>query len=295
MFGLTSSDSKIHDLDQLHKDILLDMLQVVDAICQKHNIRYTLFAGTALGAVRHQGFIPWDDDLDIVMLRSDYDRFLEIAETELDQEKYYLQKEFSAHWPMFFSKLRKNNTACIERYIPKDDETHQGIYIDIFPCDNLSDSCVIRKIQFLASKVVIAKSLDRRGYLTDSILKKVFIAVCRCLPLRLMYKITCANNSKNTKFVHTFLGASSKYKKSVYPREWFTNISYMKFADKEYPVSAHYDALLTQLYGDYMTPHTPDERKCKVHADLVDTEKSYTEYLEWQKQQKITVYTRSIR
>lgn len=283
------------ELNQLHKNIMLDMLRITDAICKKHNIKYMLFAGTALGAVRHQGFIPWDDDLDIVMLRSEYNRFLEVAEIELDKEKYYLQKEFSSHWPMFFTKLRKNNTACMERYIPKDDKTHQGIYIDIFPCDNLSDSHIIRKIQFLASKVVIAKSLDKRGYLTDSIGKKAFMLFCRCLPLKLMHKITCGNDLKNTKLVHTFLGASSKYKKSVYPREWFTNVVYTKFGDEEYPISAYYDEMLTQLYGDYMTPHTPDERKCKVHADLVDTEKSYTEYLEWQKQQKITVYTRSIR
>ena len=278
-----------------HQRVLLELLQEFDRVCKKHNIKYVLFAGSALGAVRHQGFIPWDDDLDVVMMRSEYNRFLEVAIEELDAEKYFLQKEFSDHWPMFFSKLRKNNTACMERYTPKDKETHQGIYIDIFPCDNLSDNFVVRKMQFLASKVVVAKSLDRRGYLTDSSLKKCFMFGCRCLPSRLMHKLACFCNTKKTKYVHTFFGASSKYKKSVYPREWITESCMMPFEDGEYPVSVHYDALLTLLYGDYMTPHTPDERACKVHANLVDTEKSYTEYLDWQKQQKITVYTRSIR
>lgn len=278
-----------------HQIALLELLQIVDTICKKNKIGYMLFAGTALGAVRHQGFIPWDDDLDVVMMRSEYNRFLEVAIEELDAEKYYLQKEFSDHWPMFFSKLRKNNTACMERYTPKDKETHQGIYIDIFPCDNLSDNFVVRKIQFLASKVVVAKSLDRRGYLTDSSLKKCFMFGCRCLPLRLMHKLACCDNLKKTKYVHTFFGASSRYEKSIYPREWITETCLKPFENGEYPVSVYYDELLTQLYGDYMTPHTPDERKCKVHADLVDTEKSYTEYLEWQSKQKITVYTRSIR
>lgn len=67
-----------------------------------------------------------DDDLDIIMLRPEYDRFLALVPNELDSTAYYLQREFSEHWPMFFTKLRKNGTACIERYIPRDPLTHQG-------------------------------------------------------------------------------------------------------------------------------------------------------------------------
>lgn len=92
---------------QKHQGIMFQMLCELDAICRRNNINYMLFAGSALGAVRHKGFIPWDDDLDIVMLREDYDRFLFVAPNELDSKQYYLQKEFSSHWPMFFSKLRK--------------------------------------------------------------------------------------------------------------------------------------------------------------------------------------------
>lgn len=282
-------------MDKRYKEVLLELLSELENVCRKYNIQYMLFAGTALGAIRHHGFIPWDDDLDIVMLRDDYNRFLDVAIQELDLEKYYLQKEFSEHWPLFFSKLRKNNTACMERYIPKDKAIHQGIYIDIFPCDNLSDNRVIGKMQFWASKVVIAKSLDRRGYLTGSILKKIFMLFCRCMPLMPFHKFACGYHFKNTKCVHTFFGASSKFQKSVYSREWLTDVAFKSFENREYPVSRHYDALLTRLYGDYMTPPPPHERKCKVHADLVDTEHSYTDYLDWQENQKITVYTRSIR
>ena len=145
-----------------HQALLLEMLKDFDAACRKHAIRYQLFAGTALGAVRHKGFIPWDDDLDVILLRSEYDRFFEEAAPELDPERYYVQREGGPHWPMQFSKLRRNNTACMEKYHPKDPCIHQGVYIDIFPCDNLSDAPAMRQLQFAAAKVVIATGASPR-------------------------------------------------------------------------------------------------------------------------------------
>lgn len=103
-----------------HQTLLLEMLKDFDAVCRKHHISYQLFAGTALGAVRHHGFIPWDDDVDVILMRSEYDRLLTEAAGDFDPERYYVQRENSAHWPMQFSKLRRNHTACIEKYHPKD-------------------------------------------------------------------------------------------------------------------------------------------------------------------------------
>ena len=278
-----------------HQKMMYQMLQEVDSICRKNKIRYMLFAGSALGAVRHQGFIPWDDDLDIVMLREDYERFLFAAENELDPETYYLQKEFSEHWPMFFSKLRRNGTACIERQILKDPELHQGIYIDIFPCDNLSDNPVVRRLQFLASKAVIAKSVYRRGYLTDSIVKKVFIQICRLLPLKSLWRFVKMSRKGNTKQVHTFFGGASRYEKNVYPRAWFESVTLLPFEDGSFPVSVYYDKLLTKLYGDYMTPLPEEQRGCKIHGEIVDLEHSYKDYIGIQSTLEFKEYTRSIR
>lgn len=122
------------EINELQK-IQLSMLKDFDAVCQRHRISYQLFSGTALGAVRHKGFIPWDDDIDVVVLREDYKRFFNSASKELDSNKYYVQRELSEHWPMFFSKLRLNGTTYIEKYHSHDARIHQGIYIDIFPCD----------------------------------------------------------------------------------------------------------------------------------------------------------------
>lgn len=277
-----------------HQAVLLELLGEFDRICKKHNIPYTLFAGTALGAVRHKGFIPWDDDVDVVMLRADYDKFMEVAPKEVS-EKYYVQSEFSNHWPLHFSKLRKNNTTCLEKYHPKDPEIHQGIYIDLFPCDNASSNDLIRRIQFLCARIVLAKTMSKRGYETDSLLKKVFIACCKLLPLKLCHRIVLQRKNSQSQKVHTFFGGSCVYKKGVYPREWITETVDMQFEHLTLPVSAHYDELLTTAYGDYMTLPPEEDRKCKVHAILVDTEKSYTHYRHYRDDMDFDVYTRSIR
>lgn len=277
-----------------HQQVMLELLRELDRVCVKHTIPYMLFAGSALGAVRHRGFIPWDDDLDVILLRDDYDRFLRFAPAELDNQ-FFLQAEYSNHWPMFFSKLRKNGTACMEKFVPRDRNQHQGIYIDIFPADALSDNNIIARLQFIASKVVIAKCLYRRGYLTDSVEKRIFMQFCRVLPIAPFRHFAQGPRRKNTFRVHSFFGASHSYEKSVFPREWFTETEQNIFEGDYYPVSCHSDALLTTLYGDYMTASPPDEREKKVHAVLVDTDHSYEMYLDWQSRQQYDVYTRSIR
>lgn len=278
-----------------HQKMMLEMLNEVDCICKKNNIKYMLFSGTLLGAVRHQGFIPWDDDLDIVIMRPEYERFLEIAPLELDKKKYYLQKEFTEHWPMFFSKLRRNNTACIERYIPKDTETHLGVYIDIFPCDNLADNFAKRRFQFFASKIVIAKALDARGYLTKNYVKKLFILLCRMIPEESMRRIVKREKDRQSAWVHVFFGASSRYQKSIFPREWLSCVTKGTFEKGEYPISVHSSEILTVMYGNYLTPTPPSQRGKKVHAEIVDLEHSYKKYLGIQKKMTFREHSRSIR
>lgn len=282
------------EINELQK-IQLSMLKDFDAICQKHRISYQLFSGTALGAVRHKGFIPWDDDIDVVMLREDYERFFDSASKELDSNKYYVQREFSEHWPMFFSKLRLNGTTYIEKYHSHDARIHQGIYIDIFPCDNLSDSRLMQKLQYIASKIVIAKSLYTRGYETNSTVKKCFMQFCRILPTEPFKRLCIRRNDSSSLKVHTFFGGGKKFERSIFFREWFEQSVKMRFEDSEFPVSAHYDEMLRVMYGDYMILPTLEQRVCKRHAAIVDINKPYTFHLEEQRNMKIEKYTESIR
>lgn len=276
-----------------HQQVLYELLEELDRICRKYQIPYQLFAGSALGAVRHGAIIPWDDDLDVVMLRKDYQRFLEAARKEA-AALYYIQEEYTDHWPMFFSKLRKNGTTCIERYIPKDPQTHCGIYIDIFPCDNLAEG-IWGIVQFALSRMVIARGLDRRGYATDSGLKIMLLRISRLMPVEWFCRVVRRSGDDDSRMVHTFFGGSSSFAKSVYPREWFTETVMLPFGRGMYPVSAHYDALLERLYGEYMTPLPESLRSSKVHAVFVDTECSYEAYWPMRQRMRITEHTRSIR
>lgn len=278
-----------------HQAMMLEMLKDFDAVCRKHDIKYQLFAGTALGAVRHGGFIPWDDDVDVILLRSEYERFFEEASADLDLEKYYVQREFGEHWPMQFSKLRRNNTACIEKYHPKDKQVHQGVYIDIFPCDNLSDNRIIRYLQFAASKVVIAKSLYARGYETNNIVKKAFMQLCRPIPTAILHKLCIREKDASSKMVHSFFAAARRYGKNIYPREWITESIQLSFEDGIFPVSKYYDQLLTTLYDDYNIPPRPEERICKTHACILDLHNSYERYIEAQNDMEFETLSRSIR
>lgn len=279
---------------QEHQAAILQILQEFDRICTQNDIPYCLFAGTLLGAVRHEGFIPWDDDLDVLMFRKDYEKFLRIAGRVLDKNRFFLQAEFSEHWPMFFSKLRMNGTTCLERCHPKDPQCHQGIYIDIFPCDDAASTGLLRRWQFLCSKVVIAKCLDKRGYDTDSTAKKIFMFFCRLLPIKPFWH-ACVKSRPDSMYVHTFLASAKSYKKNVLPREWLQETVPMKFAGKLYPCPVHADEILTCLYGDYMTPLPESERKYKEHALLVDVNCSYEAYEHYRDGMTFDVLTRSIR
>ena len=277
-----------------HQKALLQLLEEFDRVCRQLDIPYILFAGSLLGAVRHQGFIPWDDDIDVMMLRPDYERFLQQADTVLNHRIFFLQKEFSRHWPMFFSKLRLNNTTCLEKYHPKDPASHQGVYIDIFPCDNAAKTGFGRNIQFLASKVVIAKGLDQRGYATDNVGKKLFMAFCRILPRKPFLNLSKGGSDRSEK-VHSFYAAARSYNKNVYPRQLLTQPMEAKFEGRSYTIARDYDTLLRILYGDYMQIPPPEKRVRKGHTILVDLNNSYEKYENYRDGMKFEVYTRSIR
>lgn len=139
-----------YDIDTLHKHILQIMLSV-DRVCREHEIRYYCWAGTMLGAVRHHGFIPWDDDMDICMPRPDYDRFMEHAHEWLPRPLEALSIETSATFPGSFGKIVDSSTTLIER---GHSDYLAGIYIDVFPIDGVPASSLMRRIAVTRYKLL---------------------------------------------------------------------------------------------------------------------------------------------
>ena len=123
------------DIKEIQNQQLM-ILKELDRICQKHNIKYHLMGGTLLGSIRHKGFIPWDDDIDVSMIRADYEMFLDVCGRELNSGYFLQTNKTDKNYIMQFAKLRKNHTLFIEKSM-NDLDIHHGIYIDIFPLDNI--------------------------------------------------------------------------------------------------------------------------------------------------------------
>ena len=142
--------------------------------------------------------------------------------------------------------------------------------------------------------MVIAKGLDQRGYATDNVGKKLFMAFCRLLPTKPFLELSKGDND-SSEMVHSFYAAARGYSKNVYPRRLIAQCCEAPFEDGVYPISQGYDELLRILYGDYMVIPGPEKRIRKVHTVLIDLDRSYEEYEHYRDGMKFDVYTRSIR
>ena len=254
------------ELKKLQK-IELELLLEVDRICRKCNIKYNIIAGTLLGAIRHKGFIPWDDDADVAMLRSEYKRFVNACKTELNTEKFYFQdhKETKGYrWG--YGKLRRKDTLFLrngQEHMPY----KQGVFLDIFPVDNVPDSLFLRKIvnfksfiirKFLWSKVgrkIEKNSLKRFVYKIMDIVPEKTILGCYDRLIKSSEKI-------NSKWVRNLMYPTAN-KLYGYKRRWYENSIELKFENHIIFAMKDYDEYLKFKFGDYMK--LPPEKSRKVH------------------------------
>ncbi|MDE6655547.1 MAG: LicD family protein [Anaeroplasmataceae bacterium] len=265
--------------DQLKKlqDIEIELLQEVDRICQKHNLVYTLAFGTLLGAVRHQGFIPWDDDIDIWMPREDYNKFKEICKTELNEKYFYQSHSTDKKYYYVFDKLRVNNTVFKETFLAKH-KMHHGVFLDIFPLDYVADKPSKRKRQYflfhfyrtgLISKFVDIKARKGKKKFMAMILKLLYLF----FPMRFLYKKA---NKHATKYQHIpqkyytdfSVGLGRVDDMYLLPVEYFKDIIRVPFGPIEANVPKQYDELLRKTYGDYM--QLPPVENRKTEHDLLE-------------------------
>lgn len=247
--------------------IELEMLVEVDRICKENNIKYTIIGGTLLGAVRHGGFIPWDDDADVAMLRPEYEKFCRVCEKSLNTQKFYLQNmDNTKGYRWGYAKLRRKGTLFLRQY-----QEHmgykQGIFLDIFPIDGTPDNTLLRSIHdfrcFCIRKIMwsavgknIAKNpLERNVYkLLYRIPEKTVKKWYRGLILK--------KNPDTTKIVRTLTFPAPKKMRGYY-RRWFAQTAPIWFEGYEFQGVKDYHGWLKYEFGDYM--ELPPKEKRKVH------------------------------
>lgn len=256
------------DLNDI-KLLMLEMLDEIDAFCTKENLKYSLVGGSMLGAIRHNGFIPWDDDIDIGMPRADYEKFVTSFTSKTGVTKIVdYQNTRNYAWP--FAKAIHMETRLIENGCER---CQIGVYIDIFPIDSAEgvydDVCKkVKKVKLYKDALTLKHlKVEKRRTLWKNatiILAKALYLISDAYFIKAINKISSkSETSQSCKYVCNFMGAWGK--KEIVEADCFENIVRHCFEDREYCILEHYDKYLTSVYGDYMTP-PPLEKQISHHT-----------------------------
>lgn len=255
----------------------MEILREVDRMCRENEIRWFLCCGTLLGSVRHQGFIPWDDDVDIGMLREDYEKFCRLAPEKMDPRFCVQSWHTEEAYPLPFAKVRMRGTLYVEAKSTLFQEN--GFYIDVFPFDNAPDTQQAQEAHAQKLNDLFRLMLMKSGY--QPWLEKDrmnWIKRIGYLPYQ----------RKARKFSHQEL--SEQYdamaasvpkgalvcrqrglrKLECYPAKWFQTQVLRSFEGEQFPVPGDWDAILTAQFGDYMTPPPEEMREDRHQIIQVD-------------------------
>ena len=251
--------------------ITLGMLKDIDRVCAEYGIPYYLGEGTLLGAVRHKGFIPWDDDIDLLMMREDYERFLTIAPQAMG-ENYEIQHYTTMEncWtPLLKVRLLTDDPRFRQSHIAHV-TPNNGPMIDIFPLDNVPEpSSFGQTVQGTMARILRGTlSQKMKTADADTAAKKVLRLASHFVSRDFLFRCINRNylryNSPDNAYV-VCLASYYKVQKETFPKEAFGEPVRVPFEDGMFPVPQDPDLILTTIYGDYMTPPPPEKRVIKHH------------------------------
>lgn len=273
-------------LNDVH-GVLLDMMIDLDEFMREHNLPYSIAYGTMLGAVRHGGFIPWDDDVDILMKRDDYERFIKIYHETggIDAKGYTLYATDDENSWLTHTKLYKNNTALLgcyeDLFAPETKENkYKGVFIDVFPLDKVPINKRKRKKYMFRAKMRLVYTRDHAYQATNNKLLWLVSKILLSIPKSLKNKI----KKKTNKYMLKFNGMQDGFywvatvdpfsMKDYFPAD-LGNIIDADFEGHKFAMYSKYDELLRITYGDYMKLPMPEDRKPKGGRSVVilDVEK----------------------
>lgn len=250
------------------QNVILNIAFDIDKFCQKHNITYRLMGGSALGAKRHGGFIPWDDDLDVFMTPDEYEQFRDAFNKDGDKDKYYLQELGASKGKVITAKVRLNNSYYEEKII-KNWHIHHGVYVDIFILHTCPDNKIKRYWQYFWAKYVIVKGLANKKSKRNEKLISILIFCASLFPKRFLLdfglKQVYRFRNKKTHYYCNYLG-KARMSNGTYKREHFSSIKRVPFETIELNVAKNLEDFLSERFGDYMKIPSLERIRYEQHA-----------------------------
>lgn len=268
------------ELDKLHEK-LLEITKEVIEICDKEKIKYYMIGGTFLGAVRHNGFIPWDDDIDLAMIRRDYERFLKIIEEKLPDNLKLLHYKNNKSIQNHFLKIIDKDNYVIEE-VGENKFVENNMFIDIFPLDSIPDNKLQRIIFEMITKlklfkVRLAKLNDKKDFESNNKVKKFLFNINKFFGFsRLLNqynvivefdKYICKYSNMTTKSISNVLGGNGIFKET-FNREEFIEDKIYDFDGLKLNGSKNYDLILRKMYGNYLELPPVEKRVCKHLVEI---------------------------
>jgi lipopolysaccharide cholinephosphotransferase len=245
----------------------LDILKEFVRLCAAHRLRYYVAYGTLLGAIRHRGFIPWDDDIDVTMPRRDYDRFAELCASGVDPGYRWQSYSTDDDYPNLFGKFLKNETVLRQAavaHLPFE----QSVCIDVFPLDGRADSWwgrVLQRTTIRASRIRLGVNRKRTAA------KRAFAQLTRVLPRRFViaaFEAMTRAQPAHRSATSICTGGPYGYARQSFPSHWFGEGAPQNFEGVTVMGPRDWHEYLTQLYGDYMTP--PSNARRVSHHDVTE-------------------------
>lgn len=262
--------------------VCLDLLMQLDAVCKKHSLRYYLMYGSLLGAVRHHGFVPWDDDMDVLMPRVDFEKLSLLGEEF--RFPYFLQTAHSDPGVgSMVMKIRNSNTCQFNQYLCWGGY-NSGMALDVFPLDNCVEETAqeefdeIYRIRY--KNILYMKNKSPFRSQKDIDLFERFQPINPEQVFDDVHSIARKHEHQSTTKVWCPLGTSfSNFKKNIFYKEDFSEIVYLSFEGFRFPCPIRWDRILQTIYGDYMQL-PPVEKRGEWHSSLVfDPDLPYSVYM----------------
>ena len=271
--------------NQTIKDVQLKILEImkyIDKLCRENGIVYFIMGGTALGAVRHGGFIPWDDDLDIFMTFQEYVKFKSVFDSKCDS-RFVIQEWRTTPNYLEYSKIRMNGTTFIEECFKDRKDMHHGIYVDIMILHKVPKRWFVQKKIYYYSKFVTLLGLSQRNWKPKTKVQSLALKSLKFLPKKMMAKIAYKNiykyDSLTRNFKWCYWITPAKFRNGLFDESYFTDPIEIPFEDTKLLASTHIKDYLIYRYGDFMKLPSEEARKAAVHAMTFDTETGYEAYL----------------